>query len=91
MPEGSIFCPADYRGVREPEFHRKTLGDYCLLETLMLGLVCQASGAATHAVRIKKAAGEKAVVAFGIRRMHLALSPLLDQLPMKEALKASPA
>jgi len=80
MPEGSIFYPADYRGVREPVmFIDGPYGEYCLLETPMLGLICQASGAASRAARIKKAAGEKAVVAFGIRRMHPALSPMLDR------------
>ena len=80
MPEGSIFYSADYRGVREPVmFIDGPYGDYCLLETPMLGLICQASGAASRAARIKKAAGEKAVVAFGIRRMHPALSPMLDR------------
>jgi len=80
MPEGSIFYPADYRGVREPVmFIDGPYGDYCLLETPMLGLICQASGAASRAARIKRVAGEKAVVAFGIRRMHPALSPMLDR------------
>jgi len=80
MPEGSIFYSADYRGVREPVmFIDGPYGDYCLLETPMLGLICQASGAASRAARIKRVAGEKAVVAFGIRRMHPALSPMLDR------------
>jgi nicotinate phosphoribosyltransferase len=80
MPEGSIFYPADYRGIREPVmFIDGPYGDYCLLETPMLGLICQASGAASRAARIKRVAGEKTVVAFGIRRMHPALSPMLDR------------
>jgi len=80
MPEGSIFYPSDYRGVREPVmFIDGSYGDYCLLETPMLGLICQASGVASRAARIKRFAGEKAVVAFGIRRMHPALSPMLDR------------
>ena len=80
MPEGSVFYSADYRGVREPVmFIDGPYGDYCLLETPMLGLICQASGAASRAARIKRVAGEKAVVAFGIRRMHPALSPMLDR------------
>jgi nicotinate phosphoribosyltransferase len=80
MPEGSIFYSADYRGVREPVmFIDGSYGDYCLLETPMLGLICQASGVASRAARIKRLAGEKAVVAFGIRRMHPALSPMLDR------------
>jgi nicotinate phosphoribosyltransferase len=80
MPEGSIFYPTDCRGVREPVmFIDGPYGDYCLLETPLLGLICQASGAASRAARIKRVAGEKAVVAFGIRRMHPALSPMLDR------------
>jgi nicotinate phosphoribosyltransferase len=80
MPEGSIFYPADYRGVREPVmFIDGAYGDYCLMETPLLGLICQASGAASRAARIKRVAGEKAVVAFGIRRMHPVLSPMLDR------------
>ena len=80
MAEGSVFYNADYRGVKEPVmFVDGPYGEYCVLETPMLGLVCQASGAATRAARIKKVAGEKVVVAFGIRRMHPALSPMLDR------------
>jgi len=80
MPEGSVFYPADYKGVREPVmFIDGPYGDYCILETPLLGLICQASGAASRAARIKQVAGEKAVVAFGIRRMHPALSPMLDR------------
>ena len=80
MPEGSIFYSTDYRGVREPVmFIQGAYGDYCLMETPLLGLICQASGAASRAARVKRAAGEKAVVAFGVRRMHPALSPVLDR------------
>ncbi len=80
MPEGSVFYHSDHRGVREPVmFIEGPYGEFCLLETPMLGLICQASGAATRAARIKKVAGEKLVMAFGIRRMHPALSPMLDR------------
>jgi nicotinate phosphoribosyltransferase len=54
-------------------------GEFCLYETPMLGLLCQASGVATRAARIRKAAGNKTIVAFGIRRMHPALAPMLDR------------
>lgn len=80
MPEGSVFYHTDHRGVREPVmFIEGPYGEFCLLETPMLGLICQASGAATRAARIKKVAGEKPIMAFGIRRMHPALSPMLDR------------
>jgi nicotinate phosphoribosyltransferase len=80
MPEGSVFYHEDHKGVREPVmFVEGAYGEFCVLETPLLGLLCQASGAATRAARIKKVAGEKLVVAFGIRRMHPALSPMLDR------------
>lgn len=80
MPEGSVFYHTDHRGVREPVMMIEGLyREFCLFETPLLGLVCQASGVATRAARIKKVAGEKLVVAFGIRRMHPALSPMLDR------------
>jgi len=80
MPEGSVFYHRDSLGFREPVmFIEGPYGEFCLLETPMLGLVCQASGMATRAARVKKAAGEKLVVAFGIRRMHPALSPMIDR------------
>jgi len=80
MPEGSVFYYTDHRGIREPVMLVEgPYGEFCLLETPMLGLICQASGVATRAARIKKVAGEKFVMAFGIRRMHPALSPMLDR------------
>jgi nicotinate phosphoribosyltransferase len=80
MPEGSVFYYTDHRGIREPVmFIEGPYGEYCLLETPLLGLICQATGVATRAARIKKVAGEKFVMAFGIRRMHPALSPMLDR------------
>lgn len=80
MPEGSIFYPESHNGVREPVMIIE--GPYAAfahLETAILGLICQASGVATAAARIKRAAGEKPVYAFGIRRMHPAIAPMLDR------------
>ncbi len=80
MPEGSVFYHTDSHGVREPiMFIEGPYGEFCIFETPMLGLICQASGVATRAARVKRAAGEKLAVAFGIRRMHPALSPMLDR------------
>jgi len=80
MPEGSVVYHKDHNGVREPVMSIEgPYGDFCLLETPLLGLICQASGVATRAARIKKVAGKKIVVAFGIRRMHPALSPMIDR------------
>ena len=80
MPEGSVFYHESHNGVREPVMVIE--GPYAAfahLETAILGLICQASGVATAAARIKKAAGEKPVYAFGIRRMHPAIAPMIDR------------
>jgi len=80
MPEGSVLYHEDYRGIREPIMYIEgPYGEFCLLETPLLGLLCQASGVATRAARMKKVACERQVLAFGIRRMHPALSPMLDR------------
>ena len=80
MPEGSIIFPHDHRGVREPvAIIEGPYGEFCILETPMLGLICQSTGVATKSARIKRAAGDRAVIAFGIRRMHPAIAPMLDR------------
>jgi nicotinate phosphoribosyltransferase len=80
FPEGTIFRPFDSRGRRVPlVVIEGPYGEFCTLETPMLGLLCQASGVATMAARVRKAAGDKSLMAFGIRRMHPALSPMLDR------------
>jgi len=53
--------------------------DFCLYETPLLGLLCQSSGIATMASRVRKAAGAKTVFSFGIRRAHPALAPMIDR------------
>lgn len=80
VPEGTIFPKKDESGVKIPlvEIVGK-YGDFVNIETATVGLLCQASGVATTAARIKKAAKGKEVLAFGIRRMHPAISPMLDR------------
>jgi nicotinate phosphoribosyltransferase len=48
-------------------------------ETALLGLICQASGVATKAARVKKLAGERLVMSFGARRMHPILAPMIER------------
>ncbi len=48
-------------------------------ETAILGFLCQASGVATGAARCKMAAGERPVVSFGARRMHPAVTPMIER------------
>ncbi|MFI5295814.1 MAG: nicotinate phosphoribosyltransferase [Thermodesulfovibrionales bacterium] len=74
MKEGTVFYP--YEPVMEIE---GTYQDFCVYETALLGLLCQASGVATKAARFKKLAGERPVVSFGARRMHPALAPMIER------------
>src|SRR2546430_6552044 len=80
FPEGTLFRPVDSSGVREPVMviEGRYL-DFCLYETPLLGLLCQASGTATMASRVRRAAGTKTVFSFGIRRAHPALAPMIDR------------
>jgi nicotinate phosphoribosyltransferase len=74
MEEGTLFH------VMEPVFTVEgPYGAFCELETAMLGVLCQASGIATASSRVRHAAGEKSVLSFGARRMHPALSTLIDR------------
>jgi len=80
LPEGTVFFTRDSRGLRVPVmFIEGPYGEFCVYETPMLGLLCQASGVATKAARVKKAAGKCLVVSFGTRRMHPALAPMIDR------------
>nr|MBA3585708.1 nicotinate phosphoribosyltransferase [Gemmatimonadota bacterium] len=48
-------------------------------ETAILGFLCQASGVATAAARCRMAAGERPVISFGARRMHPAITPMIER------------
>lgn len=74
MPEGSVFYP--YEPVIEIEGRYQ---DFCVYETALLGLICQASGIATKAARFKKLAGERLLISFGARRMHPILAPMIER------------
>lgn len=49
------------------------------LETPLLGVLCQASGIATAAARCRIAAGERSLLSFGARRMHPAITPMIER------------
>lgn len=72
--EGTFFFP--YEPVMEVEGRYQ---DFCIYETALLGLICQASGVATKAARFKKLAGDRQVISFGARRMHPALAPMIER------------
>lgn len=74
MREGEIFYP--YQPVMEIEGNYT---DFCVYETALLGLICQASGIATRAARLRKLAGHRQVISFGARRMHPVLAPMIER------------
>jgi len=80
VPEGTIFRTRTTDSVRVPlanVFGAYT--DFGVMETAILGMLCQASGIATSAARTKIAAKNKVVLAFGNRRMHPAIAGVLDR------------
>ncbi|RMG60027.1 MAG: nicotinate phosphoribosyltransferase, partial [Deltaproteobacteria bacterium] len=74
LPEGSLFFPGEPVAVIEGAY-----GEFAEMETALLGILCQASGIATKAARVKEAAGDRIVLSFGARRMHPALSVFIDR------------
>jgi len=74
MREGTIFHP--YEPVLQIEGYYEEFGVY---ETALLGMLSQASGIATAALRIKIASNFKPVYSFGIRHMHPAIAPMIDR------------
>lgn len=74
MKEGTVFYP--FEPVMEVEGKYQ---DFCVYETAMLGLICQASGIATKAARFKKLIGDRLLVSFGARRMHPMLAPMIER------------
>lgn len=80
LREGSIFKSRDINGIPIPVMYieGKYL-EFARFETPTLGFICEASGIATKAARVKKLADGKTVLSFGIRRMHPALAPMIDR------------
>ncbi len=74
MQEGTVFYP--FEPVMEIEGRYQ---DFCVYETAILGLICQASGVSTQAARMKKLAGDRLVMSFGARRMHPILAPMIER------------
>lgn len=72
--EGSLFYPKV--PVMSVEGFYDEFGIY---ETALLGFLCQSTGIATRAARVKIAADFKIVLSFGARRMHPALAPVIER------------
>ena len=80
VPEGTVFRPRTDNSVRVPLMNLYgAYTDFGEMETAILGMLCQPSGIATAAARTKIAAKWKTVLAFGNRRMHPAISGVIDR------------
>lgn len=53
--------------------------DFGIYETAILGFLCHSSGISTKAAKCKIAAGDKIVLSFGARRVHPAISGMVDK------------
>ncbi len=80
LPEGTLFQPRTPRGVPLPVMTLEgAYGDWALYETPLLGVICQTSGIATKAARLRKLANGKQIFSFGVRRMHPGIAPLIER------------
>jgi nicotinate phosphoribosyltransferase len=74
IPEGSVFLPEEPVLTIEGRYL-----EFGVLETALLGVLCQATGVATRAARCKIAAQGRPVYSFGARRMHPAIAPMIER------------
>lgn len=80
IPEGTVILPRDSSNIPIPFMVIEgRYQDFGILETAILGLICQASGISSYSSKVRWAAGDKKFISFGIRRMHPALSPMIDR------------
>lgn len=80
IPEGSIVSPRDSPGRNIPFIVIR--GEYSKimeLETAILGFLCQSSGISTESSKVFLACYPAPFISFGIRRMHPAISPMIDR------------
>ena len=80
IPEGSMIPPRDDHGIPVPVMRIEgKYSDFGRLETALLGFICQATGICTYSTKIKRILGDTPYFSFGIRRMHPAISPMIDR------------
>lgn len=53
--------------------------DFCRLETSLLGFLSHASGIATNALDVRRAAPESLIFSFGTRHVHPAIAPVVER------------
>ncbi len=80
IPEGTVMSTRDSAGIPVPfiivEGIYESIMEY---ETSMLGFICQSSGISTQSMKFFMEIYPKEFVSFGIRRMHPAISPMIDR------------
>ncbi len=80
IEEGEIIGTRDSAGIPVPfitiEGKYSEIGE---METAILGLICQSSGISTASSRVYIASYPYPFYSFGIRRMHPAISPMIDR------------
>ncbi len=74
LPEGTIFHEKEPVLVIEGRY-----ADFAEYETAVLGVLRFATSIATKAARVKKLAGDKTVLYFGLRALHPAVYPAADR------------
>lgn len=80
IPEGTVIKPRDDNGLPVPFIRIEgNYLDFAEFETPLLGFICQASGISSYSSIIKKILNEIPFISFGIRRMHPAISPMIDR------------
>jgi nicotinate phosphoribosyltransferase len=80
MDEGSIFLADGNTAMYEPllTIEGRYL-DFLWYETAMLGLLGSSTSISTRAARFRQAAGDRKLLSFGTRRVHPALSALVER------------
>ncbi len=74
LPEGTLFKPGEPLMILEGNYR-----DLAVYETPILGILRHYTSIATKAARIKKLAGNKTVLFFGLRALHPAIAPMADR------------
>jgi len=80
IQEGTIIPPRDYSWIPVP--FMRIEGNYLdisVFETAILGFICQSTGISTYSSKIRQVLGDTPFFSFGIRRMHPAISPMIDR------------
>lgn len=74
LPEGTIFKEEQPVLLIEGNYL-----DFGIFETAILGFICHSSGLSTKAARCKIAANDKLIFNFGARRVHPAITPMVER------------